>query len=252
MTRLQAVFWDVDGTLADTELNGHRPAFNKAFQDCGLSWHWDEQIYCELLSIPGGRQRMLSYAERQGMTPDAELLERLRLSKQQHYLNLVSSGAVTLRPGVKRLLRELEGADVQQWIVTSSGESSVKALLQSFPSDLQGIFRGMVTSDAVNRHKPFPDPYTLALRRSGADPEAVVVCEDSMPGLQSALAAGLRCLLTPSPWDRELEYCRHQAHAVVDHLGEADQPSVILAGPPCAQGRITLEYLQLLLSVPLR
>ena len=84
MTRLQAVFWDVDGTLADTELNGHRPAFNKAFQDCGLSWHWDEQIYCELLSIPGGRQRMLSYAERQGMTPDAELLERLRPVSYTH------------------------------------------------------------------------------------------------------------------------------------------------------------------------
>jgi len=252
MTRLQAVFWDVDGTLADTELNGHRPAFNRAFQDCGLSWHWDEQTYCELLSIPGGKQRVLSYAKRQEMVVDPALLERIRQSKQQHYLNFVSSGSVSLRPGVKRLLMELARADVQQWIVTSSGESSVKSLLQSFQADLQGIFRGMVTSDAVNRHKPFPDPYTLALRRSGADPEAVVVCEDSMPGLQSALAAGLRCLLTPSPWDRELEHCRHQAHAVVDHLGEAEQPSVILAGPPCAQGRITLEYLQLLLSVPLR
>ena len=75
MTRLQAVFWDVDGTLADTELNGHRPAFNRAFQDCGLSWHWDEQTYCELLSIPGGKQRVLSYAKRQEMVVDPALLE---------------------------------------------------------------------------------------------------------------------------------------------------------------------------------
>ncbi len=252
MTRLQAVFWDVDGTLADTELTGHRIAFNNAFQDCGLCWHWDEQTYGELLSIPGGQQRVQNYAARQGLLPDATLLDQLRLSKQRHYLKIVSSGAVTLRPGVKRLLRELDRANVQQWIVTSSGKASVEALLQSLPAELNGIFRGMVTSDAVDRHKPHPDPYQLALNRSGADPEAVVVLEDSSPGLKSARAAGLRCLLTPSPWDRDLEQCRHHAHAVMDHLGEADQQSVIFAGPPCAAGWITLEYLELLLSVPLR
>ena len=252
MTRLQAVFWDVDGTLADTELNGHRLAFNRAFHDSGLGWNWDEQIYCELLSIPGGRQRMRSYAERQGLSPDAAFLDRLRQLKQEHYLKIVSSGAVTLRPGVKRLLRELECADVKQWIVTSSGESSVEALLQSFPAELSGIFRGLVTADSVERHKPHPDPYQLALNRSGCDPEAVLVLEDSSPGLHSAHAAGLRCLLTPSPWDLELERCLHRAHAVMDHLGEADQQSVISAGPPCAQGLITLEYLELLLSIPLR
>ena len=252
MTRLQAVFWDVDGTLADTELTGHRIAFNNAFHDCGLCWHWDEQTYGELLSIPGGWQRVQNYAARQGLLPDATLLDQLRLSKQRHYLKIVSSGAVTLRPGVKRLLRELDRANVQQWIVTSSGKSSVQALLQSMSADLTGIFAGMVTADDVERHKPHPDPYLLALDLSGANPEAVLVLEDSTPGLAAARAAGLRCLLTPSPWDTELERSQHQAHAAVDQLGEADQPASIFKGPPCAEGLITLEYLQLLLSTPLR
>ena len=252
MTPLQAVFWDVDGTLADTELHGHRLAFNRAFSDCGLSWNWDEELYGELLSIPGGRQRMQHYGERLGKRVDDELLARLRHSKQQHYLDVVASGAVTLRPGVGRLLEELHRADVQQWIVTSSGKSSVQALLQSMSADLTGIFAGMVTADDVERHKPHPDPYLLALDLSGANPEAVLVLEDSTPGLAAARAAGLRCLLTPSPWDTELERSQHQAHAAVDQLGEADQPASIFKGPPCAEGLITLEYLQLLLSTPLR
>jgi len=252
MTCLQAVFWDVDGTLADTELKGHRPAFNRAFADCGLTWNWDEELYAELLSIPGGRQRIRHYAERLGQSVDSELLARLRHAKQQHYLDVLASGAVALRPGVRRLLEELHSVDVQQWIVTSSGRSSVQALLQSMSGELTGIFQGMVTADDVQQHKPHPDPYLLALDLSGANSEAVVVLEDSSPGLKAARAAGLRCLLTPSPWDTELERCQHQAHAVVDQLGEDVQPASIFKGPPCAQGLITLEYLQLLLSSPLR
>ena len=92
MTRLQAVFWDVDGTLADTEMNGHRPAFNRAFSDCGLGWNWNAELYCELLSIPGGRQRIQSYGDQQGDTIDAALMDRIRRSKQEHYLKLVASG----------------------------------------------------------------------------------------------------------------------------------------------------------------
>ena len=252
MTRLQAVFWDVDGTLADTELNGHRPAFNRAFADCGLSWNWNEQLYLDLLSIPGGRQRMKFFAEEMGETLDPASLERLRLSKQQHYLRIVSSGAVTLRPGVRRLLLELKSAGVLQWVVTSSGHASVQALLNSLPCELMDLFQGMVTADDVERHKPCPDPYQLALELSGSEREAVVVFEDSFPGLQSAHTAGLRCVLTPSPWDKQLENNRQHADVIVDQLGEPDQPARIFSGPPCAEGLITLEYLELLLSATSR
>ena len=250
MTHLQAVFWDVDGTLADTELNGHRPAFNRAFSECGLNWCWNEELYCELLSIPGGRQRMRFYAEQLGAPIDQEQLDRLRRSKQQHYLKIASSGTVKLRPGVSRLLQELNSAKVQQWIVTSSGRASVEALLQSLPSELAGIFQGMVTADDVDRHKPHPDPYQLALDLSRSDRANVVAFEDSSPGLRSAKAAGLCCLLTPSPWDAEIDNNLGDAEAVVDQFGDVDQEARILSGPPCAEGRITLEYLELLITAP--
>ena len=92
MPSLQAVFWDVDGTLAETELQGHRLAYNRAFKEFGLDWIWDVDLYTDLLTIPGGRQRMQSYSERLGQRLNDASLDRLRVIKQRHYLDVVASG----------------------------------------------------------------------------------------------------------------------------------------------------------------
>ena len=248
MAQLQAVFWDVDGTLADTEMDGHRPAFNRAFQELGLDWHWDRDLYQRLLSIPGGRQRVALYAREQGRELSDASLDHLRDCKQQHYFERIGSGAVRLRPGVARLLDELQHADVGQWIVTSSGQASVDALLQGLFGEQGHPFAGVVSSNDVNRHKPHPDPYHCALARSGASADACVALEDSAAGLVAATDASLICLLTPSAWDRDLPSQLQRASAVIDHLGEVDRPLSQRSGPPCAEGMITLEYLQMLLA----
>ena len=247
MSRLEAVFWDVDGTLADTEMSGHRVAYNRAFSELGVDWHWNPSLYAELLTIPGGTKRMQWFAQQcsQPLTPD--LLSELRKTKQRHYLALIRSGAVQWRPGVLRLLRELQEAGVQQWIVTSSGLASVLALLEGLPGFSESPFSGWVTADDVSCSKPDPEPYQLGLQRSGADPNCSIALEDSAPGLRSARAAGLCCLLTPSPWDRELPMERHHATAVVDHFG-AETSCRIHSGPPCEGGRVTLKYLKLLVA----
>lgn len=248
MTQLQAVFWDVDGTLADTEMDGHRPAFNRAFRELGLDWYWDRTSYRRLLGIPGGRQRMVSYARERGEDLDSALLDQLRDCKQHHYLDQISSGAVILRPGVARLLEQVERASIPQWIVTSSGQASVDALLKGLFGQHGSPFAGVVTSNDVDRHKPHPDPYHCALRRSGTSAKACVALEDSSAGLVAATQASLACLVTPSDWDVDLANQMHRASAVVDHLGEIDLPLTQRLGPPCAEGVITLEYLQLLLD----
>ena len=248
MAQLQAVFWDVDGTLADTEMAGHRPAFNSAFRDLGLAWHWDRASYQRLLSIPGGRQRMAVYARDRGDALSETLLDQLRACKQQHYLVRIASGAVQLRPGVARLLNELTLAGVQQWIVTSSGSASVDALLKGLFGEGSSPFAGVVSSSDVERHKPDPAPYRCALERSGLKADACVALEDSAAGLVAATDASLACLLTPSAWDPDLPGLLQRASAVIDHLGEVDHRLSQRSGPPCAEGMITLEYLQRLLD----
>ena len=247
MPALKTVFWDVDGTLADTEMEGHRPAFNRAFVEQGLDWTWDSETYKHLLNIPGGSLRIKTYAQQRGEVLSDAQFAQLRLSKQRHYLDEVRSGAVVLRPGVARLLRELQAQQIDQWIVTSSGGPSVSALLDTLFPGGDHPFAGVISSDDVSRHKPSPDPYWKALERSHSDPDTALALEDSTPGLLSACTAGLRCLLMPSPWDQELHRHQDQAVAVLDHLGSAQLPCCVSSGPPCLDGLVTLEYLQMLL-----
>lgn len=249
MTQLKAVFWDVDGTLADTEMDGHRPAFNRAFQDLDLGIVWDQTLYARLLAIPGGLQRVRVYAESCGIDLNVSQLEAIRDRKRIHYTELAQSGAIRFRPGIRRLLALLQEAGVEQWIVTSSGAASVDALLSS-ARDVIPIFRGMITADDVDQGKPSPQGYQLALQRSGCPAAQCLAVEDSEAGLDAARSAGLRCLLTPSPWDLHLNQRLDDAVAVLDHVGDSEQPARCISGPPCVDGLVTLEYLKALLSLP--
>ena len=249
VNRLSAVFWDVDGTLADTEMDGHRPAFNTAFKELNLPFHWDEALYNRLLAIPGGLRRVKLHAEDCGVELSQDQLTQVRDRKRVHYLERVRQGHVNLRPGVRRLLQELNSAGVQQWIVTSSGSASVMALLERVQKQIPH-FDGVVTSDDVPLGKPAPDGYLLALQLSGAKGASSLAIEDSAAGLSAARAAGLRCLLTPSPWDTEaLRDAGVAASAVLDHLGEPGQPATVLAGASCQDGTVTVKYLETLLPV---
>ena len=129
MSLLQGVFWDVDGTLADTEMDGHRPAFNRAFAELDLAIDWGPQPYADLLSIPGGMKRVQWYASSKGISLSEEQLRAIRDRKRFHYGALARSGAVSLRPGVRRLLEQLSAAGIDQWIVTSSGLASVVSIV---------------------------------------------------------------------------------------------------------------------------
>ena len=243
MTQLRAVFWDVDGTLADTEMDGHRPAFNAAFDALGLPIHWDPVLYARLLSIPGGLRRVRTYLSERNLPVSDQQLADLQQIKRRHYLERIQNGHVGWRPGVCRLLKALDAAGVPQWIVTSSGHASVMALLETGGQQLPR-FTGIVTSDDVNQSKPSPAGYRLALQRSGSRASEGLAIEDSAVGLQAAQAAGLSCLLTPSPWDKELIPLISQAVAAMDHLGDPSHPASHFHGPPCPEGLVTLEYLK--------
>jgi HAD superfamily hydrolase (TIGR01509 family) len=253
--RLAALLWDVDGTLAETELDGHRPAFNAAFADLGLAWHWDRSTYLRLLAVSGGRERIAAWsAEREGRPADPELLEHVVQRKRLHYGERVRGGAVPLRPGVAGLIREARAAGLLQAIVTTSGRAAVQDLCDGVLGDLAEAFAFCVCGEDVQAKKPDPQAYLLALERlAGLDPArgrdgAVLVLEDSRNGLEAAVAAGLPCLITLSSLSRhEPPAAFAPACAVVDALAAADGSLPVMRGPACPDGVLTLSYLDLLL-----
>jgi HAD superfamily hydrolase (TIGR01509 family) len=253
--RLAALLWDVDGTLAETELEGHRPAFNAAFADLALPWRWDEPTYLRLLAVSGGRERIAAWiAEREGRPADPELLDRLVGRKRHHYGERVRSGALPLRAGVAALIREAAAAGVTQAIVTTSGRAAVQDLCDGVLGDLAAAFAFRVCGEDVQRKKPDGEAYRLAQRQlaacnpRAAEPGTVLVLEDSRNGLEAAVAAGLPCLITLSSLSRqEPPQALAPARAVVAALAVASAPLPVLRGPACPGAAVTLSYLQSLL-----
>lgn len=201
---LKALLWDVDGTLAETERDGHRVAFNLAFAEAGLNWGWTEQRYAELLEITGGRERMLADMATQPGAPASPLQKdalarQLHLRKNQHYAALVAEGRIQARPGVVALIREAAAAGLMQAIVTTTSRSNVQALLPTLLGPHWGAcFSAVLCGEDTERKKPDPEVYSLALHRLGLAPHQALAIEDSTPGAKAAHAAGVPLVLRPS------------------------------------------------------
>ena len=248
--QLKALLWDVDGTLADTELEGHRRAFNQAFAAAGLSWRWDEATYRQLLAISGGRERIRHYGSQVQSHPIAEaMVEDLMRAKQHAYGELARRGGLPLRPGVRRLVAEAAAQGVSQALVTTSSRSAVAALLDGHGAELRRSFGFWVCGEDVKAKKPSPEGYLQALDRLRLPASQVLAVEDSPQGLAAAQGADLPCLLTVgdqtraglSPWWQE-------AKTVINHLGETDHPAQVLKGPPNGAAEIHLQWLHTLVE----
>lgn len=243
---LEALLWDVDGTLAETERDGHRLAFNRAFADAGVPIHWDADTYARWLAIAGGRERIrAALLQQEQREPDHRRVEALQTSKQAHYAALLAAGGLALRPGVAALLAAAAAAGLRQVIVTTSGRPAVQALVRQLLPDGAGCFSFWVCGDDVNRKKPHPEAYQLAVERLGLPRGRLLVLEDSPAGLAAASAAGLACVVTRSHYGaREPLEQFAAARAVLTGL---DADARVLHGPACAPGLSTLSYLQSLL-----
>ncbi|SDX58076.1 haloacid dehalogenase superfamily, subfamily IA, variant 3 with third motif having DD or ED [Allochromatium warmingii] len=235
MYGLKALIFDVDGTIADTERDGHRPAFNAAFAAAGLDWHWDPALYGELLAVTGGKERIRYFMQRAGITLDPSVdveasIAALHRDKTAHYVKLLRQGAIPLRPGVLRLWREARAAGVRLAIATTTTPENVIALLEhAGEPGLASWFEVIAAGDVVPNKKPAPDIFTYALEQLDLKPEDCLAIEDSDNGAQAALAAGIRALVvTVNAYTADQDF--GAAALVVDQLGEPDSPVRVLAG----------------------
>jgi HAD superfamily hydrolase (TIGR01509 family) len=255
-----ALIFDCDGVLADTERDGHRPAFNETFAEVGLPVRWSEEEYGEKLRIGGGKERMASlltdeFVRANGLPADAEgqreLLADWHRRKTATYKAIVRAGRLPVRPGIARIVSEALNAGWSVAVASTSAEESVRAVLEdAVGAESAGRF-AVFAGDAVVAKKPDPAIYELALEQLGISAGDAIVIEDSRNGLLAAVGAGLRCVVTISSYTAEEDMS--EAVLVVTSLGDPGQPARVLANRGAARpgDQVTLADLDACRTQPL-
>jgi len=232
MAELKCLLWDVDGTLADTERDGHRVAFNLAFEEAGMDRRWDVQTYGELLAVSGGKERIRFDDQQRGLEPlSDEKIAQLHARKTGHYQALIAGGGIALRPGVKRLLAEAFDAGITLAVVTTTTPSALDALIEhSLGSEWFRRFALLAAGDIVPAKKPAPDIYFHAMQELGISSENCLALEDSGNGWKAAHSAALKCVVTINDYTRMHDFTG--ADLVVSGFGDPDARDIFVIENP--------------------
>jgi|JYMV01.1.fsa_nt_gi beta-phosphoglucomutase-like phosphatase (HAD superfamily) len=235
--QLEALIFDVDGTLADTERDGHRVAFNQSFAEAGLDWNWSVDQYGELLAITGGKERMRHYIQQhdpdfESPRPDQDLtafIGGLHAAKTRFYTQLLAAGQIPLRRGVRRLIDAARADNLRLAIATTTTPANVEALLvHSLAPESMDWFEVIGAGDVVANKKPGSDIYDLVLQELGLEASACLAFEDSRNGILSSLGANLKTIITTNHYTESHNF--EGAALVADQLGEPDAPMTVQHG----------------------
>jgi HAD superfamily hydrolase (TIGR01509 family) len=239
----EALIFDVDGTLADTE-EVHRQAFNLAFGACRLDWIWEAPLYGQLLQVTGGKERIASYIS--GLLLPAteqrdlnDLIPEIHRAKTRLYRELIQVGHVRPRPGVRRLMLEARDAGIRVAIATTTSPENIEPLITAgFGRQALEWFDTIAAGDVVANKKPAPDIYNVALKPLGIHPARAIAVEDSAIGVTSAKAAGLFTVATPNVWTQAQDFTA--ADLLLASLGDPAEPL-----QPADERRLGAKYLSL-------
>ena len=247
MSFLKGVYWDLDGTIANTELEAHLPAFNKAFDYYHLGWNWGSSCYVDLLKINGGKNRIAFYSKINNFSISEDLISKIHKKKQYYYLELIKNNTISLKVGVYRLTQELFNKNVRQFIVTSSSRKQVELLVNHLFPEFNP-FEFIISSDDVKFCKPNPFPYLKAMKLSGINKFNSIVFEDSNAGLKASLAANLPTIYIPSNLPISLD-SDINPNCIIDNLGNENNLANVIKGPKIDNKFIDYSFLERFLMI---
>ena len=228
---MEALIFDCDGVLVDTERDGHRIAFNMAFADKGIDVVWSIEVYKELLKVAGGKERMKYYFNKKGW-PDQfddheDLIITMHKQKTQFFMQLIESGALPLRPGIKRIIDEAISHHLKLAVCSTSNEKSVRLIVDLLlGKQRRGNFQAVLAGDIVTRKKPDPEIYNLCIEKLDINPRECMVIEDSRNGLLAAKAANFNCLITTNGYTADEDFT--EADILVNELGDAPDVQITI------------------------
>ena len=224
MAEIKAIIFDQDGVIIDTERDGHRVAFNETFKEFGFDFEWDVNYYHELLQVAGGKERMRYHLHTKGFGREVkpeeedELIKAMHKRKTEIFIELIKEGALPLRPGIKRIMKEAINRGLKVGICTTSNEKAAHAVAYEILKDVKFDF--VLAGDVVKKKKPDPEIYLLALEKGGLKAEECIVIEDSRNGLLAAKAAGMNVVVTTNYYTEKEDL--READIIVTCLGDPD------------------------------
>ena len=251
MQYLKAIIFDVDGTLANTE-ETHRLSFNSAFTEFGLDYQWSEQKYTELLSISGGKERILAYlkSKKHVNKTDMGLRDfalRIHQRKSEIYREKLIAGHIGLRIGVSRLISEARQKGIKLAIATATSFANVKTLLENnLGEDALSLFEAIVTSDIVKDKKPSPVVYQFALAELGLTASDCIAIEDTTNGNRAACGSGIKSVITTHAFTIDNDFTG--ASLILDQLGEPDNPFNVISGNAYGSSYVDIALLENILA----
>ena len=243
---LSAVFFDVDGTIAETE-NYHRKAFNEAFKEFNLDWYWDEPIYKELINVGGGKERIMYHIKR--AWPEmltyknlSKYVDSIHKTKNEIYEDYLNESKIKTRPGVIRLINELKDKSIKIGLVSSTSEVNLINLFEKgLKIDHTKFFDIIAHGDITPNKKPSPEIYEWVLEKLRLPAQACLAIEDSPRGLDAARKANITTIVTPSTLTLNEDF--KGANLVVSDLGEPDKKFEVIRGKSLGFNFVNFEFL---------